>query len=71
MAVQELSFGVGPLVRSFRSARRWLWLQRSLRTLAQSLCAAALFALLAAPHARAADAPAAAKTLSAISRYSP
>ncbi len=48
MAVQELDLSIRPLVRSFHSARRRLWLQRGLRALAQSLCAAALFALIAA-----------------------
>ena len=47
MAVRELQFSVTPLRRSFGSARRWLWLQRSLRTLTLSLCVGAAFALVA------------------------
>lgn len=48
MTVQELGLGLKPLVRSFQAARRWLWLQRGIRTLAYSLSGATVFALLAA-----------------------
>lgn len=47
MAVQELGFGVRPLFRSFQSARRWLWLQRGIKTLAIALCASGIFATAA------------------------
>ena len=58
MAVQELTFNVQPLHRTFQAARRWLWLQKGLRVLAMSLCVslgflliAALLALFGAPDA--------------------
>src|SRR5450756_33069 len=57
MAVQELAFNVQPLRRSFQAARRWLWLQRGLRTAWRSLnvslglvLTAALLALFGAPE---------------------
>lgn len=48
MTVQELQFSTGPLFRSFRSARRWLWLQTGIRTLGLSLCIASAVAFAAA-----------------------